>query len=172
MEKSVIIEEYNPDWPVEYEREVKKIKVIFGEKIIGIEHIGSTSVKGLGSKPIIDIMAGVKDLKDVDEFIEPLSQVGYEFVFHKEFPFRRFFRKGQWRAGTHHFHIYQYQSEYWNNNVLFRDYLRNYPKVLEQYNQLKKDLAEKYRMDRSLYTSAKALFIEEIINKAKNELKC
>ncbi|WP_278250656.1 GrpB family protein [Pseudogracilibacillus auburnensis] len=49
-------------------------------KIIGIEHVGSTSVKDLGSKPIIDIMAGVKDLRDVDEFIGSLSQIGYEFV--------------------------------------------------------------------------------------------
>ncbi|MFU8692695.1 GrpB family protein (plasmid) [Rossellomorea sp. FS2] len=172
MKNSVIIEGFNSEWALEYEKEAKKIKNILGVKIISIEHIGSTAVKGLGAKPIIDIMAGVKDLKDVDEFIEPLSQIGYEFVFHKEFPFRRFFRKGQWRAGTHHFHIYQYPSEYWTNNLLFRDYLRNYPKVLKQYYQLKKDLAEKYPMDRILYTSAKAPFIEEIINKAKNELKC
>ncbi|MFD2133108.1 GrpB family protein [Pseudogracilibacillus auburnensis] len=66
--------------------------------------------------------------------------------------------------------MYQYQSEYWNNNILFRDYLRNYPIVL--IHQLKEDLAEKYHMDRLLYASVKAPFIEAIINKAKNELKC
>jgi len=171
MGKSVIIEAYNPEWAIEFQREAKKINNIFSEKIIDIEHIGSTSVKELGAKPIIDIMGGVKDLKDVEEFIEPLNQIGYEFVYHKEFPFRRFFRKGQWSAGTHHLHIYQYQSEHWDNNILFRDYLRNHQDVLEQYYGIKKELAQKYQFDRKQYTSAKAPFIQNIINKARNELK-
>jgi GrpB-like predicted nucleotidyltransferase (UPF0157 family) len=169
MGKPVIIEDYNPDWSREFEREKEKLLKILNGKIISIEHIGSTSVKGLGAKPILDIMVGVNNLEEVDEFIEPLKRIGYEFVRHKDFPERRFFRRGQWRAGTHHLHIYQFKSKHWNNNILFRDFLRTYPNVLKQYHQLKKELAEKYRYDRVAYTQAKAPFIQNVIKKAKQE---
>ncbi|PXW90508.1 GrpB protein [Pseudogracilibacillus auburnensis] len=59
-----------------------------------IEHIGSTSVAGLGAKPILDIMVGVSDLEEVNQFIIPLEKMGYEHVVHMEFPNRGFFRKG------------------------------------------------------------------------------
>ncbi|OAS21557.1 GrpB family protein [Paenibacillus oryzisoli] len=167
MEKQVVIEEYNEKWVFEYEQEERIIKDVLADKAIAIEHIGSTSVQTLGAKPIIDFMVGVSDLNEVEEFIEALAKIGYEHVYHKELPNRRFFRKGQWRAGTHHLHIYNYGSEEWKNNIIFRDYLRTYPDVLMQYNQLKKELAEKYRNDRAAYTKAKNPFITDVIQKAK-----
>lgn len=169
MDKSVVIDDYNEDWELIYKQEERAIKELLGDKAISIEHIGSTSIKGLGSKPIIDFMVGVEDITEVEEFIQSLASMGYEHVYHKEFPNRRFFRKGQWRAGTHHLHVYKYGSEEWDNNILFRNYLRTHSDVLENYSQLKKDLAEKYRYDRTAYTNAKHPFIVEVIAKAKNE---
>lgn len=167
--EQVVIEDYSSNWPVEYEKEAMKINKIFGDKVLGIEHIGSTSVEGLGAKPIIDFMVGISDLKEAEEFTGALQEIGYEYVFHKTFPNRRFYRKGEWRAGTHHLHVYKYGSEEWNHNIWFRDYLRSHPDALIQYNQLKKDLAEKHNMDRVAYTNAKHPFITEIIDKAKSE---
>ncbi len=171
MEKPVVIENYNPNWSKEYEQEKKKIMGVLKENNICIEHIGSTSVIGLGAKPILDIMVGVNNLDEVDKFIEPLRQIGYEFVAHKEFPERRFFRRGQWRAGTHHLHIYKFESRHWNNNILFRNYLRTHSEVLKQYHQLKKDLAVVHYLDRTKYTQAKEPFIQNVLEKAKEEQK-
>ncbi|MCM3705050.1 GrpB family protein [Cytobacillus firmus] len=169
MEKPVFIEEYTSDWVKQFQEEREILKWIIGEKVIAIEHIGSTSVEGLGAKPILDIAIGVNDLEVVSEFIEPLKQIGYEFVYHKEFPERRFFRKGQWRAGTHHLHFYKFQGEHWNNQILFRNYLRNNPGVSKEYHQLKVDLAEKFQFDRVSYTENKAPFIQNVLQKAKKE---
>ena len=169
MEKPVFIEEYTSDWVKQFQEEREILKGIIGEKVIAIEHIGSTSVEGLGAKPILDIAIGVNDLEVVSEFIEPLKQIGYEFVYHKEFPERRFFRKGQWRAGTHHVHIYKFQGEHWNNQILFRNYLRNNPDVSKEYHQLKVDLAEKFHLDKVSYTENKAPFIRYVLQKAKKE---
>ncbi|MGX9134995.1 GrpB family protein [Rummeliibacillus sp. JY-2-4R] len=105
----------------------------------------------------------------MSEFIEPLKQIGYEFVYHKEFPQRRFFRKGQWGSGTHHIHFYQYEGEHWNNQILFRNYLRVNPDVLKKYQKLKINLAEKFRFDRASYTTIKAPFIQNVLQKAKKE---
>lgn len=169
MEKTIVIKKYTPNWTLQFTKEQKIIKNIMGDAAIAIEHIGSTSVAGLSAKPILDMMVGVRNLNDIDVFIEPLKTIEYEHVFHKEFPNRRFFRKGLWRAGTHHLHIYQYGSEEWNHNLLFRDYLRSHPNVRQQYEQLKKELANKHRFDRVAYTNAKAPFILDIIKKAKKE---
>ncbi|MDQ0808102.1 GrpB family protein [Priestia megaterium] len=172
MDKRVVIEKYTSDWALSFKEEEKLLKDIMSNKAISIEHIGSTSVKGLGAKPILDIMIGVCNLEEVVGFIEALNNIGYEHVFHEEFPNRRFFRKGLWRAGTHHLHIYKYQSEEWNNNILFRDYLRKYSNIRDHYNQLKIELAQKYSFDRVGYTEAKAPFITAVIHKAKDEIKC
>lgn len=168
MEKPVIIEHYNEKWPLAYIQEARKIKELLGQKVIAIEHIGSTSVQGLGAKPVIDFMIGVGDLTEVEEFIAPLATIGFEHVYHKEFPNRRFFRKGAKRAGTHHLHVYKYESEEWRNQLLFRDYLRTHPDVLKRYNDLKQSLAEKYRNDRVAYTSAKNPFITDVLQLAKS----
>lgn len=169
MDKQIVIEKYTSNWALSFNEEKKLLKDIISDIAISIEHIGSTSVKGLGAKPIVDIMIGVCDLEEIGDFIEPLSNIGYEHVFHKEFPNRRFFRKGLWRAGTHHLHIYRYESEEWNSNILFRNYLRKHPDVRNQYNQLKIELAQKYSCDRVKYTEAKGPFITDVIQKAKDE---
>ena len=171
MIANVVIEEYNSEWLTQYQIEAVKVREVLGESILGVEHIGSTSLEGLGAKPIIDFMVGVCDLNQVVEFIEPLQQINYEHVFHKDFPNRRFFRKGEKGAGTHHLHIYKYGSEEWNNNILFRDFLKTHPDVLTQYHDLKKMLAKEYPNDRAAYTKAKHPFITKIIEKAKNELR-
>jgi GrpB-like predicted nucleotidyltransferase (UPF0157 family) len=167
MDKEITIEDYNSNWSKQFEEEKVKLKEFLVDKVISIEHIGSTSVEGLGAKPILDIAIGVDDLEVVSEFIEPLKQIGYEFVYHKEFPERRFFRKGQWRAGTHHLHFYEFEGEHWNNQILFRNYLRKHPEVLKKYYQFKKELAEIYRFDRVSYTEAKGPFIQDILKKAR-----
>lgn len=171
MDKQVVIEEYTANWSLRFQEESIMLKNILGDQIIAIEHIGSTSVEGLGAKPILDMMIGVHDLQEVEGFIIPLGQAGYEHVFHKEFQNRRFFRKGLWRAGTHHLHIYTYGSEEWKSNLLFRDYLRSHPTVRKQYENLKKELAETYKFDRVAYTNAKAPFITRIIEEAGKHLQ-
>ncbi|WP_342603209.1 GrpB family protein [Peribacillus sp. FSL E2-0159] len=170
MGKKVKIEDYNPDWVSEFEQEKVRIMEVLKNSCLCIEHIGSTSVIGLGAKPILDIMAGVHHLDEADMFIEPLKSIGYEFVPHQEFPERRFFRKGQWRAGTHHLHIYRFGSEQWKNQLSFRDFLRSHPDVRKQYQQLKLSLAQKHPADIVGYTEAKAPFIQNVIESAKNEV--
>ena len=171
MDKPVIIEDYNPNWFKDFEQEKRKLLNILNGKMITIEHIGSTSVYGLDAKPILDIAVAVPNLDDVNGFIEPLKQIGYEFVNHIEFPERCFFRKGQWRAGTHHLHLYGIESESWKNQLLFRNYLRKHPDVLKKYYQLKEELAGRFRFDRVSYTEAKGPFIQDVLKKAKEEIE-
>ena len=81
-------------------------------------------------------------------------------------PQRRFFRKGPPEARTHHIHMVEEKSEFWERHLLFRDYLRTHTDVAQQYFQLKKELATKYGLDREAYAEAKTPFIESVLARA------
>ena len=78
-QRKVEIGEYDPKWAVLYREEKAKIVAAIGHLAVAVEHIGSTAVVGLGAKPIIDIMVGVNGLSDVQECMEPLGSIGYEY---------------------------------------------------------------------------------------------
>jgi GrpB-like predicted nucleotidyltransferase (UPF0157 family) len=167
MEKPVVIlSEYNPQWEDQFEYEKKQIIDVSGNKIIGIEHIGSTSIPGLKAKPIIDILAGVSDFNVVSSLIAPLREVDFEYVPKPQLTDRSFFRKGLWGRGTCHLHICEMNSREWYEKLLFRDYLRKFSQAAEEYALLKSELSSLYKNDRPAYTKHKEPFIKHIIEKA------
>jgi GrpB-like predicted nucleotidyltransferase (UPF0157 family) len=172
--RKVKIVNYDPQWPVLYEKEKALIQKTIGHIIIGIEHIGSTAVPGLGSKPIIDILVAVNHLSGAEQCIEPLQSIGYEYVpeYEESVPERRYFHKGHPPKEQHyHLHMVELTSDFWKKHLLFRDHLRTHPKFAQKYYELKKRLALKYGSDREGYTEAKTSFIKSILAKAtrKNE---
>ncbi|WP_054958559.1 GrpB family protein [Paenibacillus dakarensis] len=170
--EEVIVAEYHADWVKQFKEEKVKIAEALQDLEASIEHIGSTAVPGLGAKPVIDIMAGIKSLSDMDQkHMDRLMAKGYEYVHKPEFPERLFFRKGKWRAGTHHLHVYELDSVNWQNQLLFRDYLRDHAEILNNYYELKKELGAKYKNDRPSYTAGKEAFIQEVISRARENRK-
>jgi GrpB-like predicted nucleotidyltransferase (UPF0157 family) len=164
--------DHDPQWPKMFDREKTLILNALGNKVISIEHIGSTSVPGLGAKPIIDIMVSVRVLSDAKRCIRPLESIGYEYVpeYEDSIPERRYFRKGPNKPNKHyHLHMVEYDGELWKRYLLFRDYLRTHPQTASEYFKLKKRLAVKYRLNREGYTDAKASFVASVISKANSE---
>jgi GrpB-like predicted nucleotidyltransferase (UPF0157 family) len=162
--------DYDPRWPKMFDGEKTLILKALGNKAVSIEHIGSTAVPGLGAKPIIDIMVGVRLLSDARRCIRPLERIDYEYVpeYEASIPDRRYFRKGPNEPNKHyHLHMVEYDSEFWKRQLFFRDYLRTHPKAASEYFKLKKQLAVKYHLDREGYTEAKTSFITSIVSKAK-----
>jgi len=166
----VIIVDYDPRWPQRYDAERGQILTAIGPWTAAIEHIGSTSVPGLGAKPIIDIMVAIRSLDDAAHCIEPLRALGYRY--HPEFedtlPERRYFNRGP-RDDHYHLHMVEPTSGFWERHLLFRDYLRTHRETAQEYERLKRALAAQYRDDRSGYTDAKTEFITTIEQKARAE---
>ncbi|EJS76455.1 GrpB family protein [Bacillus cereus] len=169
MDQQIVIKPYQKEWQEEYLKEKDNFCSLLGEEMIAIEHIGSTAVEGLGAKPLIDMMIGVTDLQITKEWTENFSVIGYEYV-PKETPNWCFFRKGKWRAGTHHLHVYIYNSDEWRNNLFFRDFLITNEWARKEYKELKEKLAITFPFDRVSYTKAKAPFIQKILKLAKKDL--
>lgn len=167
----VRIEAYDPRWPSMFEEDKGKILEAVGEHVAAVEHIGSTSVPGLAAKPIIDVMVAVRRLADAPACVGPLAAIGYEYVPEHEavMPERRFFRRGPRGAGTHHLHMVEWSSEFWEAHLLFRDYLRAHAGAAARYEKLKRELAAAHGSDRGAYTEAKTDFIESTVERAREE---
>jgi len=166
---TVKVEKYNPIWKEMYNKEKVNLEKIFKEIAIKIEHIGSTAVEGLSSKPIIDIAVAVENLKDFEEVKEFFQKEPYS-VKEDSVSDEILVRKGPEDNRTHFIHIMEINSERYKNTIIFRDYLRKHANILKEYEQLKKHLAEKYADDRKMYTSSKNEFIQKVIKEARNEL--
>jgi GrpB-like predicted nucleotidyltransferase (UPF0157 family) len=161
---------YTELWKKAYQDEEKLLWRVIGEFVIDIQHIGSTSIPGLASKPIIDIAAFVKSLNIGEECIKPLEKIGYEYHDDAGIPGRHFFVKGSKDNRTHFLHIEEINGELWKNHLLFRDYLRKHREAAIEYEDLKIELAKKYGNDRDTYTIEKDWFIKTILAKAEKEI--
>ena len=165
----VKLEEFNENWKNEYLEEEKLLKDILGDRIVSIHHIGSTAIKGLMAKPIIDILMVVDDLDIVLELEELLRDYNYTNRGLQGVMDRYLFVKGSEEARTHYVHIVLPKSKIYYNQILFRDYLNKYPEYVKKYCKLKQELALKYSDDRKMYTASKSEFINSVIELAKQE---
>lgn len=173
----IVIAEYDRAWTERYERERELIVSVCGEDVFaGFEHVGSTAVPGLAAKPIIDIMPGLRRLADAAALVEPLSTIGYRVALPHEddIPERRYFRKDEHGVRAVHMHMVAVGSEFWVRHLLFRDYLRAFPAVADEYETLKRRLADEYNAtatpDSNIndgYTVYKSEFVAAVEERAR-----
>lgn len=168
------IREYDSKWAEMFEREAERIKELLGEKITKIEHIGSTSIPGLASKPIIDIAIEVPLSEDAESLVRPLSTLGYppsRDGHDKDVSTeRRLLRKGM--PTEYHLSIcYGDKGSFLERQILFRDYLREHNEDRDAYGALKKDLLKSDPSGKGDYLGSKTDFVMRILKKAGFENK-
>lgn len=163
--RKVEVSSYNEKWIQMFCEEAKKLNLIFGNEIIDIYHIGSTSVSGLKAKPIIDIMPVVKDINNVDKYNIEMQEIGYAPKGEKGIVNRRYFQKGGDNR-SHHVHIYQIGSYEIKRHLAFRDYLKSHPDEIKNYGELKEKLARQFPNDIDSYINGKDYFVKDMELKA------
>jgi GrpB-like predicted nucleotidyltransferase (UPF0157 family) len=150
-----------------------RIAAALGERALAIEHAGSTSVPGLASKPIVDIVVLVDSLDA--PLVESLESIGLEYVPPEVagLPFRRYFRRHpdeELAPGVAHsgYHVHVYEAGNTPDGLLeFRDYLRAHPEAAAEYEALKRGLAERHPDDRAAYTEGKGEFIAAALARSR-----
>lgn len=169
MPQHVIVKEYNENYPLMYEKEKESIIPILNTNLVDIYHIGSTAVKNLKSKPIIDIMIVVNELSEVDLKKDEFAKIGYEYLGEFGIKGRRYLRKGGTNR-THQIHIFQKDDI--NNitrHLAFKEYLIKHEDVAKEYGELKEKLAKLYPYDIESYCDGKDEFIKRIEKEALKE---
>ena len=169
-EEPIYIAPYDPAWPRLFEEERRRLESVLSPWLEGpIEHIGSTAVPGLAAKPVIDIMAGVRDLPSSLDARDVLVSLDYMY-----FPYRpdvmHWFCKPSPAHRTHHLHLVPVTSSLWSERLAFRDYLRSSPAAAAEYAALKAPLAARHCLDREAYTDAKGEFVRSILERVRQRL--
>jgi GrpB-like predicted nucleotidyltransferase (UPF0157 family) len=159
--------EYDLSWPRIFEVEMARLGRLFGDAAAGIHHIGSTSVPGLASKPIIDVLIESPGLELVDARSHLIEADGLEARGEHGIPGRRYFVGRTASGGGLHVHVFDEASPGSQAHLLFRDYLRTHPEEASRYEKLKRELARNRSLDRTGYQKGKAGFIEDRCAKAK-----
>ena len=161
---------YDPEWAALFKMEAVQIKELFGNRALGIEHVGSTSIPGMAAKPILDLMVAVDAIDDYATYAERLGKLGYFFrQDNRDEQEHILFVKGAEEKRTHYLKLTTLNSDFWREHILFRDYLIHHPERAAEYRQLKRNLLEKYADERARYTEEKAAFIKQTIALAKRE---
>lgn len=163
----IFLTEHKPYWTDWYNDEVKQIKSILPSNTI-YHHVGSTAIKDIWAKPIIDILIVVKSVRQLKDTADTLQKNGY--IVMSENNIRVSLNKGYTENGfaerVFHLHI---RLENDIDEIYFRDYLNTHPDIAKEYEKMKLRLWKEYEHNRDAYTDAKAEFVQKYTDLAKNQ---
>jgi GrpB-like predicted nucleotidyltransferase (UPF0157 family) len=148
-------------WSDIYETVAADIQIALGSTAVSIEHVGSTAIPGIVSKPVIDVLVLVDRYDPEAPYRVPLESLGYAFDHRDE---THVFFNGSHGVPVQ-VHVVEESSDDSRTMVLFRDYLRKHPEEARRYEDLKKALAEKLT-DGNTYANAKSSYVWEIVRRA------
>ncbi len=162
--QEIVIADYDPIWPHWYESAAFRIRAALGDKVLQLDHVGSTSVRGLPAKPLIDINMAVADTTDEDAYVPPLEAIGYELrVREPDWHEHRLLRGFDPPVNLH---VFNPGCEELDRTVHFRDWLRTHEDDRELYARTKRELADKRWKYVQNYADAKSEVIQEILARA------
>ncbi len=162
---TIDIARYDPAWPEQFRAQASKLTELLQPWLVApVEHIGSTSVPGLDAKPILDMMAGVRDLDSARAAIPVLTSHGYTHGQHR--PATLWFHKARSESEPEQaLHLTEPGSSLWRERLAFRDALRADPLAARRYQELKEQLAADSG-DIAAYTAGKREFVVQILAQA------
>ena len=154
---------HDPRWSAEFARESAAVTEAMGDAFAAIHHIGSTAIPGISAKPVIDMLAVVRNVESLDARIPQVEALGYEAMGEFGIPGRRYFRKDDALGNrTHQIHAFAAGSPQIARHIAFRDFLRAHPGYADEYDALKQRLAAQFPSDISAYTDGKDEFIARV----------
>ena len=169
----VSITDYDPAWVQEAQRMIGLLKsILTGPDIIDIQHVGSTAVRGLPAKPIIEIGVAVRSQDSVERYRPVLEANGFRYqgeikpddwMYYMSHPDRN--------DHTHHIHMITAGSSCWTDYLVFRDYLNAFPEEMKYYGDVNRKLSAATGNLRDLYQGQKFSYIEPIKERARKWAK-
>jgi GrpB-like predicted nucleotidyltransferase (UPF0157 family) len=162
--QDVVIADYDPIWPHWFESAAYRIREALGEKVLQLDHVGSTSVRGLPAKPLIDINMAVADTTDEGAYVPPLEAIGYKLRIREPDWYEHRLLRGY--DPPVNLHVFNPGCEELDRTVRFRDHLRTHEDDRELYARTKRELAAKKWKYVQNYADAKSDVIQQILARA------
>jgi GrpB-like predicted nucleotidyltransferase (UPF0157 family) len=166
FDPAVRIVDYDPAWPALAAAELRRMEDALGGVAVRLEHMGSTAVPGLASKPILDLQLSVESLQPRERHVEPLERLGYLYVPDPESPDYHLFARPPQRPRTHHLHVCESGSDHEVRHVAVRDFLRVHPNEVAEYAALKRQVVARHAQDRLAYIEGKDAYVAALERRA------
>ena len=162
--QQIVIAEYDPIWPHWFESAAHRIREALGDKVLQLDHVGSTSVRGLPAKPLIDINLVVDDTTDEAAYVPPLEAIGYELRVREPDWFQHRLLRGF--DPPVNLHVFPRDCTEVDQMLLLRDWLRTHDDDRELYARTKRELAAKEWKYVQNYADAKSEVVQDILQRA------
>jgi GrpB-like predicted nucleotidyltransferase (UPF0157 family) len=156
---SVSLVDHDPGWARVAAAHADKLQVL-GDLVLGIHHIGSTSVPGLLAKPIIDLLPVVSSITELDKQLWQVEALGYRLYGEYGLPGRRFCALPGENTRLVHLHFFEQGSDQIFHNLAFRDYIRSHPDAAAAYAAEKRRARALHPDNSHGYTAEKAAFVQ------------
>ncbi len=158
---------YDPAWPGLFQLEAARIRATLGDRVLRLEHVGSTSVEGLAAKPVIDIVLAVQDSSDEPAYVPDMEAAGYVVRIREPDWFEhRLFKGPDTNVNLHTFSECCGEIDRMTG---FRDWLRTHDDDRDLYERTKRDLAVREWRFVQHYADAKTRVVEDIIARATTD---
>ncbi len=159
------IVDYDPEWPRLYEREAERVQSTLGDRVLLIEHVGSTSVPGLAAKPKIDMLLVVANSADESAYVPALEAAAYLLTIREPDWYEHRMFKGP--DTDINLHVFSSGCRETDRMLLFRDWLRSNESDRRLYERTKRELASNNWKYMQNYADAKTSVVEEILMRAQ-----
>ena len=164
----ILLVDYDPRWPELFHREAERIRDALGDRVLQLEHTGSTSVPGLPAKPTIDITLTVADSADEAAYVPALEGAGYVLRCREPHWYEHRMFKGP--DTDINLHVFSSGCPEVGRILLFRDRLRTDPDDRDLYRLTKLTLASQKWNSVDDYAVAKGPVIVQILERARKAL--
>jgi len=164
MPQPIRIVDYDPRWPALFEREAARIRATLGDRVLQMEHVGSTSVPGLAAKPVIDSLLAVSDSSDEAGYIPELEAAGYSVRIREPGWFEHRLLNGP--DTDTNLHVFSFGCPEIDRMLRFRDWLRGNAADRNLYARTKQTLAGQEWNAVQDYADAKTAVVHEILARA------
>jgi GrpB-like predicted nucleotidyltransferase (UPF0157 family) len=165
LNSTIYLAPYDPAWPSLFARLAKHIYEALGDRLLLLEHVGSTSVPGLSAKPIIDMVLAVADSSDELSYVKPLEEKGYTLRIREPDWYEHRLLKPPDVQGN--LHVFSAGCEEIEQMLLFRDWLRSHSDDRLLYEETKRKLAARTWKYTQNYADAKSEVVQEILARAR-----
>ena len=170
--RRIEIVDYDPRWESRYQSEAHDLRGVFADALVGVHHVGSTSVPGLQSKPTIDILVEVAEGFNIPSFDPSMEALGYicrgecldATIPGTRGRFYYVLRDGP--VHLNHAHACTVGHPEIAKILCFRDYLRSHAGAAERYGNLKAKLSDQFSFDNIRYMQGKDAHVKELIEVA------
>ena len=161
--RKVTVLPYDEAWESAFSDIKRELERALGGLVVGIEHVGSTSVKGMSAKPCIDVDVVIKDYSVFNDVVKRLAAIGYAHEGDLGIKDREAFKySNKEHLMQHHLYVCPQYSEELHRHITFRNFLRENPDAVKKYGDVKSKAAELFFDDIDKYIACKSPCIEEM----------